>query len=128
MQRVFTRRANKRYGLRMCDYYIRCRLLGLESLEHRRAKSDVILCYKILNCHVNISPDVFFKLSEFRGRGHSMKLQPDFPLNPRNCMLQFFSHRVVNIWNSLDDNAIKLNVTKFCETVRSMNFSHNLRV
>ena len=48
--------------------------LCLESLELRRLKADLIVCFKILRGFTNDIPSEFFVWSSSSTRGHSMKL------------------------------------------------------
>jgi len=49
-------------------------VLRLESLELRRLKADLIMCFKILKGFTNVIPSEFFTRSTCNTRGHSMKL------------------------------------------------------
>ena len=55
-QRWFTKRIKGLYGL---DYHQRLAFLGLESLQVRRIKYDLIMCYKILNGKVSLHRNFF---------------------------------------------------------------------
>jgi len=46
----------------------------LESLELRRSKANVIVCFKILRGFTNVIPSKFFVWSSCSTRGHGMKL------------------------------------------------------
>ena len=76
-------------------------VLNLESSEIRRIKSDIKLCFQIVNGLCDLDPSEFFELLPQSSvtRGHSMKLIK--PICYTNCQLNFFSSRVVNYWNSL---------------------------
>ena len=52
----FTKRIKGLYGL---DYHQRLAFLGLESLQVRRIKYDLIMCYKILNGKVSLQRNFF---------------------------------------------------------------------
>ena len=72
VQRQFTKRLKGFYSL---SYTCRLDRLGLDSLYCRRVKSDLTMCYKMLNNLVAIDSDIFFKRSAVRNtRGNSMKL------------------------------------------------------
>ena len=62
----------------------------------------MIETYKILNRYYNMDPSTFFTLNiSFSTRGHLFKL-----FKKRSRLLirhNFFSNRVVNLWNSLPD-------------------------
>jgi len=61
-----------RYSL---PYDERCALLGIDRLELRRLRADLIMCYKIVRGLVLVSASRFFSLiCSLRTRGHSYKL------------------------------------------------------
>jgi len=97
VQRTFTKRIA---GLAGKPYDSRLLLLGVESLEARRLKQDLLYTYKILFGAVNVNYTDMFKLNNsLPTRGHSYKLFV------QRCRLDgskhFFSNRVVPSWNSL---------------------------
>jgi len=76
--------------------------VDIDSLYCRRIKSDLLMCYKILNNLVCIDVDSFFKRSIVcNSRGSSMKLNKYHIISSRDG--HFFSNRVINAWNSLSD-------------------------
>jgi len=105
--------------LRNLSYNERLDCLKLWSLEERRVRADLIEVYKIVH---GLSPIAFEDFFEFdkseRTRGHSFKLRK------QQCRLDlrlhFFSERVINLWNKLDDqtaastslNCFKSNLTR----------------
>jgi len=90
VQRAFT---NKLPDMNSLTYRERLSVLRLESLELRRLKADLIMCFKILKGFTNIDPSEFFTPSTCNTRGHSMKLYyPDSGVLARQI---FFSVRVV---------------------------------
>ena len=63
--------------------------------------------YKILNHEYKLSPHDFFELSEDNLRGHNLKLSKQrFRTDIRR---NFFSNRVVNEWNNLDNKTVTAN-------------------
>jgi len=108
--KVLVEKIQKRFtkmipGMKGCDYPSRLRRLGLWSLEERRNRADLILLYKMINGLAAPAFDEFFEVSgEKRTRGHSKKLVKNW------CRLevrkQFFSERVVSIWNSLSEDTV----------------------
>jgi ribonuclease P/MRP protein subunit RPP40 len=98
VQRVFTKRIP---GLREgVSYGDRLAVLNLESLELRRLKTDLCEVYKIRHRLCGLSFSDFFQFSHnVHTRGHSDKLV--VPLNRGRISERFFSHRVVEKWNSL---------------------------
>jgi hypothetical protein len=92
--------------LRKLSYEERLEKLRLTSLYDRRRRGDVIETYKILNGKVNVNKEQFFRLSAtgHNTRGHSLKLEVQRPrLDKRKF---FFSHRVVQQWNSLPQRVV----------------------
>ena len=54
------------------SYNNRLKLLGLDRLELRRLRADLVTCYKIINGFLDIPFDSFFRLADYRStRGHS---------------------------------------------------------
>jgi ribonucleases P/MRP protein subunit RPP40 len=97
VQRTFTKRIA---GLASKTYDSRLKLLGLDSLETRRLKQDLLYTYKIVFGAVNVDYADMFNLNNFLPtRGHSYKLFV------QRCRLDitkhFLSNRVVSTWNSL---------------------------
>jgi len=56
------------------NYIDRLKMLGLQRLEERRMRSDVIETFKIVNRKYDINPELFFQLDEGDRRGHDQKL------------------------------------------------------
>jgi hypothetical protein len=79
--------------------------LKLLPLEMRRRRGDLIETYKIMTGKENIDRNEIFTCSETtRTRGHNMKLYlPKVRLNIRKFS---FSHRVINEWNQLPQEAV----------------------
>ena len=85
-------------------YEERLKELNLTTLETRRLRGDLIEMFKILKGYDNIDSSKFFELNNTHTRGHSLKVyKPRCHLDSRKFA---FSHRVVNVWNNLDDNII----------------------
>jgi hypothetical protein len=113
-------------------YTERLLLLNLESLEIRRIKSDLKMCYKIVNGLCDLEVTKFFSFAPISSvtRGHNKKLTK--PVCHTNGQLNFFSNRVVNYWNSLppdivnaktlgsfSDKLRSLDLTRFCRGSRT---------
>jgi len=102
VQRRFTRLIPE---LKELSYPERLDKLNLWSLEERCVRADLTEVYKVVH---GLSAIPFQDLFEFetsgRTRGHSLKLQK------KRCRLDlklyFFSERVVNLWNNLDDQSV----------------------
>jgi len=66
-------------------------MLGLQRLEERRMRSDLIETFKIVNRKYDINPEFFFQLGDGDRRGHDQKLfKKRFRLNVRKYV---FSNR-----------------------------------
>jgi len=92
--------------LRNKPYAERIEQLGLWTLEERRNRADVIHVYKMLNGLAMPKFESMFEISSHgKTRGHSVKLVK----NRSRCELRrhFFSERVVNFWNKLDERTFR---------------------
>ena len=124
VQRKFTKRLPGLYNI---PYKERLEKCGLESLELRRLRNDLILMYKILFGLTCLRADNYFKLSSTNdtSRGHKFKLI--IPL----CKLDTFKHSFFNrhllIWNNLpaDTDFSSLSNFKRCLTTVSLNIVFN---
>ena len=79
-------------------------MLGSICLENRRRIADLILTWKLVN---NLAPINFkFPLILRRlnnCRGHSFHLQPLISRPPLSKVRDFFTERVLRLWNQLPD-------------------------
>ena len=93
----------------------RRQVLNLELLEARRIKSDLKLCFKIINGLCDFGIDAFFKFAPQTSvtTGHNKKLIKSICSN--NWQLNYFSSRIVNIWNSLPPELVMLNLWTFLQ-------------
>lgn len=101
VQRGFTRSLP---GMRHLPYQHRLKSLGLDSLELRRLKADLILTYKIIHGLLPIDLPLFEFSHVTWTRGHSMKLS--IPKYKLACRGNFFAVRVVPVWNFLDESTV----------------------
>jgi len=123
VQRQFTKKLK---GMFDKSYEERLAVLGLERLELRRLHSDLVMCFKVLHGLANLEFDDYFEYSNaYRTRGHSFKLHV---LNSRiNVRHNFFSVRVVNVWNSLPSHVVdSASVKLFATLLKDVNFKHEL--
>ena len=99
--------------LKSLSYENRLRRLNLTTLEYRRHCTDVHQVYRFLNGINNIDSSHFFYFSTNITKGDSLKL-----LEPRantSIRQNSFSHRVINLWNDLQDEVVSsdsLNIFK----------------
>ena len=105
VQRNFTKRIQ---GCQARTYSDRLKALKLPTLELRRLRADLILCYKILNNLIPCTAENFgLILSERQSRGHSKKLAiSHVRIDVRK---NFFGCRVCAPWNALPDNIVNAN-------------------
>ena len=80
--------------------YSRLQVLGLESLEIRRLRTDVLLVYRIMFGMVRLNSSEFFNL---RNQPHLRGYK--YVKNKQRCSnnrrVNFFSNRIVNLSNNL---------------------------
>src|SRR6218665_985195 len=107
------RRATKMIqGYKDLSYEERLIRCGLTTLEKRRSRGDLIEAYKIITGKESIQWERFFELAASKGtRGHIYKL---FKKRKGTIGQKFFSARVVDLRNELDDSTVSVdNVTAF---------------
>ena len=100
------RRATKLVGeIKDLPYVDRLRYLNLPSLRYRRLRGDLIYTYKLTHNLLDVDPVSLFTFrSSSTTRGHCYKIY-----KPRATSLQqsqFFSLRVINGWNSLQEDIV----------------------
>jgi len=97
VQRRFTKRIT---GLSCINYFDRLHCLGLESLELRRLKYDLITCFTICHGDIDIEANSLFMFPcSSVTRGHKFKL---FKQSARvNARKACFVNRVFSPWNDL---------------------------
>ena len=95
VQRRFTKKLS---GLFYCTYDDRLKNLGLERLEVRRIRADLILCYKILFGLYKTTLKIEFQTYS-KTRGHQFKLK--LPVIRTDTQKFFFIYRTAKIWNEL---------------------------
>jgi len=83
----------------------RLKALGLQSLQRRRLRGDLIETYKIVTGKEKINSDQLFqKATTTELRGHSIKLYK------KSSRLELrkhsFSQRIVDHWNKLPDDVV----------------------
>jgi len=83
-------------------YEVRLSKLGLWTLEDRRVRSDLVQVFKIVHGLSPIKFGTFFEIRQYdRTRGHSLKLHKSRVQT--DLRQHFFTERIINIWNSLDE-------------------------
>jgi hypothetical protein len=111
VQRHFTRRLR---GMDGFSYLERLDRLGLETLEERRIRFDLVEAFRIIKGISVLRFDDFFQFkNDGRTRGHQLQLR--MRIVPRlEVYRNFFANRVINMWNQLPDDAVNaVTVTQF---------------
>ena len=94
-----------KFGLNNLPYEARIGRLGLWTLEERRNRADLLYMFKMYKGLLPTPFSRFFKITtNSTTRGHSAKI------TKAHCKLDirrfFFSERVINRWNQLDQEAV----------------------
>ena len=85
------------------------------SMEQRVRRGDLIETFKILTGKVKLDPDKFFQRDEGqRTRGHQLKLQKKRVT--QYARANFFSNRVISLWNSLPEQVVAAKTTNEFKT------------
>ena len=120
VQRRFTKRLP---GLRFCTYAERLKKLDLVSLELHGLYIDLIMCYKIVFRLTKLDFDAFFTFSPV-GSTRGLKYKLFKNRGDVNTRKNFFSIRIVNIWNSLPSDIVDFSsLTAFTRTIELVDFS-----
>jgi len=120
IQHRFTKRLPE---FNLFTYDDRCARLGIDRLELRRLRADLILCYKLLHGLVSLSSEDFFTIVRNHATsGHTFKL---FLSESRvNCRQHFFVVRIVTVWNSLPDEVVSVDsLSLFIKRLRAVDLS-----
>ena len=109
IQKTFTKKVCQKLNLKFNNYSDRLSIMGLESLEYRRLRFDLVTVYKILNKIIHINQENFFIISEIRNkynlRRHKLHLNKG-SLSKTNIRLNFFCNRIVDVWNQLPESVV----------------------
>ena len=111
VQRRFTKRLAGMNGL---PYEQRLTKLGIDSLEVRRMRADLIFMYKIVfGLCEGVTRDNLFKMCSVHNysRGHRYRVY--LPVVKSSARYNFFSYRVLNSWNSLPNTTDFSSLAKF---------------
>ena len=94
-------------GMSSFSYSKRLRLLNLDSLEMRRLRADLMLCFKMLKIFVDVDASEFFErvAPDSVTRGHRYKLA--YPSVRINVRQHVFAVRIIPVWNSLSSNVVE---------------------
>ena len=99
------------------SYEQRLAILGMRTLEDRRVRGDLIESYKILSGKSFVNSETWFTLAKVKENavstrvttGHLNLIQP--PIPQTELRRNFFSHRVVPIWNQLPNHVKMVQTT-----------------
>lgn len=100
IQRKYTRMI---FGMKGLSYEERLEKLGLQTLEQRRIKLDLIQAYKIKNDIDHVQGTLFTLVKDSSQRSTRSSCKEDFSLKASRTDMRrnFFSQRVVKHWNKL---------------------------
>ena len=91
-------------GLKGSTYEEKLKELNLQTLENRRIRADMIQTFKIVNGFDNVDKNTWFKfvgLREQVTRLNQDSLNLVKPVAKLEIRKNFFSHRVIDLWNAL---------------------------
>ena len=119
VQRRFTKKLD---GLHALSYSERLKLIGLERLEERRFRADLLLVYKVLFGFISLSVADYFTLSpSTTTRGHPYKLF--LTRCSTDIRKKFFCNRIVKIWNDLPGDTDFTSINSFKRALTRFNFT-----
>jgi len=120
VQRRFTKRLP---GLYRLSYEDRLLQLNLDSLESRRVKTDLLLCFKIMHGYVGIDKNDLFLIDCDRvTRGHDLRIRKQHTVI--NSRLFHFSQRVIKHWNKLSREQVhSSSISAFKRSINSLHIS-----
>ena len=124
VQRCFTKRL---FGFSNLSYEDRLERLNLPSLELRRLRADLVMCYKLVFGCVECKLSDFFTLnSSAVTRGHMYKLYKHY--NRNSVRRSFFTERIVNVWNFLPVDTVNFtSLSSFRRTLLLVDFSRFMK-
>ena len=94
---------------------------GLCSLELRRLRTDLCICYKILHSQFHLNS--FFVMDNVSAtRGHSWKIKANHPR--LDTMWYFIAYITALVWNALNEETVcSLTLTQFKERLETEDLS-----
>jgi len=118
LEAVQRRFIKKLEGLHSLTYTERLTLLGLERLEAKRIRADLLFVYKLLFVITVLSADHYFRLSERSvTRGHPFKLFLPRCYTNVNVHKRYFCNRIVKVWNDLPGDTDFTSIGTFRSTL-----------
>ena len=104
IERVQRRATRLMHEIRGLDYPDRCKYLGIEQLEDRRERGDLIQMYKLVNGLDKVQWQAPLQWRPPRG-GHRSKLAREI-VKGCDARHHFFTNRIANTWNQLPDSVV----------------------
>ena len=128
LENVQKRMVKQIKGLSGISYEEKIREIGLESLEERRSRQDLIQAFKIIHGHDRVSSDTWFKFIEENRQQRTRLAADGLCLEQRRSRLDlrhhFFSHRTTKTWNNLPPHVRKnRSVTSFKHSFKKLNIT-----
>jgi hypothetical protein len=124
IQRSFTKRLK---GFENLTYSQRLFKANLTSLELRRLRADLVLCFSIVHRLVSIDvADLFEFVTTDCTRGHKFKLRA---FKPRiDTRKHFFGYRIVSVWKDLPEWCVDATSLKmFKSIILTVDLSKHMR-
>jgi hypothetical protein len=90
--------------LRSLPYPERLRRIGLQDLDTRRLRGDILETYKIVHGIDRLPQNCLFKQHSLTTRGHSHRFYKPYARTLTRS--SFYANRVVNQWNALPENIV----------------------
>jgi len=112
--------------MRHVTYDARLQQLGLPRLELRRLCLDLLFCYRIVFGLVSVKCEDFFEpATVMTARGHAHKLFK--PRCTSTVRYNFFTERVIDIWNSLPSTVNFATLATFRQTIADVDLSSYIK-
>jgi len=126
IEKVEWRFTKRLHGFKNFTYEVRLVRLGIPSLELHRLHLDLIYRYKLVFVLICLGIEQLFAFSPVSAtRGHAYKLYK--PQCANAVRKNFFTERVVNVWNSLPHDVDLSSLSKFRCSINQVDFSQFLR-
>jgi len=124
VQRRFTKRIPSVSSL---SYNDRLKALGLDSLEYRRLRYDLVMMYKIVHKLVDLDRDALITFSSNATRNSLFKIYK--PTSISSVRSKFVCVRSINAWNSLpEETRASPSISSFKNSLLSVNLASFLVV
>jgi hypothetical protein len=117
-------RVQRYYTRRICTndmrYLDRLQELNIETLEHRRIKSDIVLFFKLISNVTSININEYYTFVH-RHRGHNKTLYMYYSRTDKRKF--YWINRIVKYWNSLNNVIVESsNVRQFKHSLETTQF------